>query len=197
MDLKILLDEKLLPDVIKGRVHNGKTLSYIEGYYAENNANRIFDYKWSKELLKLEKLFERPYSNKEGKPMVEVAYMATVRVTIPELEIFRDGTGAGNGQSSNLFGAYELAIKEAETDAMKRALKSLGNQFGIELYDKGYDPRENYADGVAVSLELVEAKEALAKATTKEAIQEIYKNYSGAYRKEFEKACMERKKQLC
>jgi DNA repair and recombination protein RAD52 len=122
--------------------------------------------------------------------------MATVRVYVPELQIYRDGTGAGNGQSSNLFGAYELAIKEAETDAMKRALKSLGNQFGIELYDKDYDPQEKYADGVAVSLELVEAKEALAKAQTPEEVREIYKNYTGAYKKEFDKACFNRKKEL-
>ena len=33
-------------------------------------------------------------------------------------------------------GAHESAIKEAETDATKRALMTFGNQFGLALYDK-------------------------------------------------------------
>jgi DNA repair and recombination protein RAD52 len=32
--------------------------------------------------------------------------------------------------------AHESAIKEAETDAMKRALMTFGNPFGLALYDK-------------------------------------------------------------
>ena len=32
--------------------------------------------------------------------------------------------------------AHEGAIKEAETDAMKRALMTFGNPFGLALYDK-------------------------------------------------------------
>ncbi len=32
--------------------------------------------------------------------------------------------------------AHESAIKEAETDAMKRALVTFGNPFGLALYDK-------------------------------------------------------------
>ena len=31
---------------------------------------------------------------------------------------------------------HESAIKEAESDALKRALKSFGDQFGLSLYDK-------------------------------------------------------------
>ena len=32
--------------------------------------------------------------------------------------------------------AHESALKEAETDAMKRALMTFGNPFGLALYDK-------------------------------------------------------------
>ena len=38
--------------------------------------------------------------------------------------------------------AHESAIKEAETDAMKRALRSFGNTFGLALYDKNVADRE-------------------------------------------------------
>jgi hypothetical protein len=39
--------------------------------------------------------------------------------------------------------AHESALKEAETDAMKRALMTFGNQFGLALYDK---TQENVED---------------------------------------------------
>ena len=190
-----LLNEKINPDAIKSRMQNGKKLSYIEGYFAENNANRIFDYNWSKELISMDKLFDRTYT-KDGKEMYEIAYKSTVRVHIGELEIYRDGTGFGNGSSSVLSGAYELAIKEAETDAMKRALKSLGNQFGIELYDKAYDPKENYKEGVTKSAELYEMRDKIKECKTMPELTEIYKNYKGSYKKEVEKALSERRKEL-
>lgn len=189
------LNEKLNPENIKTRIQQGKKLSYIEGYYAEGQANRIFDYKWSKELLNCEKLFERQYTKEDGKEMIEVAYKATVRVHFQDLGVYRDGTGAGNGQSSNLFGAYELAMKEAETDAMKRALKSMGNQFGIELYDKDYS-KEDYDRSLKLQIEIVEAKEELKKCKTLEEVRAYYKSYNGGYRKEIEKLIADRKKEL-
>jgi recombination DNA repair RAD52 pathway protein len=37
---------------------------------------------------------------------------------------------------------HESAIKEAETDAMKRAFRTFGNTFGLALYQKDKDKRE-------------------------------------------------------
>jgi hypothetical protein len=48
----------------------------------------------------------------------------------------REGTGAGGGFGQDMGEAHESAIKEAETDAMKRALMTFGNPFGLALYDK-------------------------------------------------------------
>ena len=192
-----LLGEKINPLHVKTRKQNYQDLSYIEGWVAENNANRIFDYKWSKELKTMEKLYDREYQ-KENKKMVEVAYTATVRVTIilDDEIIFRDGTGFGNGQSSILSGAYELAIKEAETDAMKRALKSLGNQFGIELYSKEYEPKESYDVDVLMSSELNEALDRLSDCKSVEEVSVMYKDYKGSYRKEFDSAVFNKKSAL-
>jgi hypothetical protein len=50
--------------------------------------------------------------------------------------LIREGTGAGHGIDTDLGLAHESAIKEAETDAMKRALVTFGNPFGLALYDK-------------------------------------------------------------
>lgn len=44
--------------------------------------------------------------------------------------------GAGHGIDADLGLAHESAVKEAETDAMKRCLMTFGNPFGLALYDK-------------------------------------------------------------
>jgi hypothetical protein len=50
--------------------------------------------------------------------------------------VIREGSGAGHGIDVDLGQAHESALKEAETDAMKRALMTFGNPFGLALYDK-------------------------------------------------------------
>ena len=75
------------------------------------------------------------------------AYIATVRVTVrtgahddgcPEY-LSRTGYGYGSGFGKNPGEAHEGAVKEAETDAMKRALMTFGYQFGLALYDKAQE----------------------------------------------------------
>ena len=51
-------------------------------------------------------------------------------------QLIREGSGAGHGIDADLDQAHESALKEAETDAMKRALLTFGNPFGLALYDK-------------------------------------------------------------
>ena len=51
-------------------------------------------------------------------------------------DVIREGSGAGHGIDADLGQAHESALKEAETDAMKRALMTFGNPFGLALYDK-------------------------------------------------------------
>jgi hypothetical protein len=63
-----------------------------------------------------------------------VTYTARVRIRVGE--VIREGSGAGHGIDTDLGQAHESAIKEAETDAMKRALMTFGNPFGLALYDK-------------------------------------------------------------
>lgn len=54
----------------------------------------------------------------------------------PTPPLIRGGTGAGHRIDADLGQAHESAIKEAETDAIKRALMTFGNPFGLALYDK-------------------------------------------------------------
>lgn len=130
-DQKDLLGAPLDASHVKSRSQAGRNFSYIEGWHAIAEANRIFGFDgWNRETIRLERLYEP--KQVDGK--WRVGYMATVRITVGE--IVRDGCGYGSGISKDLGDAHESAIKEAETDSMKRGLMTFGNPFGLALYDK-------------------------------------------------------------
>jgi DNA repair and recombination protein RAD52 len=123
---------------VKTRQQSGRDLSYIEAWHAIAEANRIFGFDgwiretiYCKEVSRIEcKVGKLPYQ-KNG---YKIGYEAKVRITVGHT--VREGTGHGCGQMSDLFDCIESAAKEAESDAMKRALMTFGNQFGLALYDK-------------------------------------------------------------
>jgi DNA repair and recombination protein RAD52 len=126
---------------VRQRSQAGRSLSYIEGWRAIDEANRIFGFDaWDRETIDLRELGEA--RQVEGK--WRVAYMARVRIRVRTSadhvirgdRIIRDGCGYGSGIDRDIGSAHESAIKEAETDAMKRALMTFGNPFGLALYDK-------------------------------------------------------------
>ena len=139
MDWKAASEElkrKLDPAHVKGRKQGGGQVQYIEGWHAIAEANRIFGFgSWSRETLELRQLGEA----REVDGKMRVDYMARVRITVfsdEDPHVIRDGCGFGQGIDRDVGQAHESAIKEAETDAMKRALMTFGNPFGLALYDK-------------------------------------------------------------
>lgn len=130
------LRAKLDPSKVKQRTQAGMQLSYIEGWHAIAEANRIFGYDgWNRETIDIRCVSETQRKiGRQQKDGWGVTYISKVRVTIGEL--VREGCGAGSGVDVDLGQAHESAIKEAETDAMKRALMTFGNPFGLALYDK-------------------------------------------------------------
>lgn len=126
---------------VKQREQSGQKLSYIEGWVVIAEANRIFGFDgWQRETvtLKCVSQLERPVG-KQQRPGWGVTYSARVRITVTAgglPPIIREGSGAGHGIDVDLGQAHESALKEAETDAMKRALMTFGNPFGLALYDK-------------------------------------------------------------
>lgn len=121
---------------VKSREQSGRKLSYVEGWHAIAEANRIFGFDgWSRETMDLKCVSEREREIGAAKHKGwGVTYTAQVRVRVGH--IFRDGCGTGHGIDRDLGQAHESALKEAETDAMKRALMTFGNPFGLALYDK-------------------------------------------------------------
>lgn len=130
-----LLGAKLDPAHIRSRKQSGRELSYIEGWHAIAEANRIFGFDgWRRETLEMRPVSEHARKLSSGRDGWSVSYIAKVRVTVGD--IVREGIGSGHGIDADLGLAHESAAKEAETDAMKRALMTFGNPFGLALYDK-------------------------------------------------------------
>ena len=128
---------------VQTRSQAGRSLNYLEGWVAIREANRIFGFDgWQRETIELRCVSEsqRPIG-RDQKPGWGVTYIAKVRIRLGSQassaqSLVREGSGAGHGIDVDLGLAHESALKEAETDAMKRALMTFGNPFGLALYDK-------------------------------------------------------------
>lgn len=117
---------------VRTREANGRKLSYIEGWYAISEANRIFGFDgWSRETLESRCVLAR-----ENRGAFLAVYAARVRITVQAegTAIVREGHGSGEGRGASPGEAHDTAIKAAETDATKRALATFGKRFGLELY---------------------------------------------------------------
>jgi DNA recombination protein Rad52 len=129
-----LLSSKLCEKHVKTREQHGKTLSYIEGWHVIAEANRIFGFDgWDRETVVTECVWQ---DGKREPKACAYAVRVRIRVRASETVVCREGSGFGSGTAATLGEAHESALKEAETDAMKRALATFGNQFGLALYDK-------------------------------------------------------------
>jgi DNA repair and recombination protein RAD52 len=118
----------------------GKHGDYIEGWRVIDEANRIFGFDgWTRETVEMEELcrdlMELSGNNGPYKQW-RVSYRAKVRISAGGIVREGTGCGSGSGKPEALGDVIESAIKEAETDAMKRALMTFGNPFVLALYDK-------------------------------------------------------------
>jgi hypothetical protein len=126
---------------ISSREQGKGSVSYLKSFVVLQEANRIFGFDgWQRQTLSCRCVSQAERLIGESKrPGWGVTYIARVRITVyagANGTLIREGTGAGHGIDTDLGLAHESAIKEAETDAMKRALVTFGNPFGLALYDK-------------------------------------------------------------
>jgi DNA recombination protein Rad52 len=123
---------------IRNRTANGRELSYIEGWYAISQANRIFGFDtWCRETVETRCVLTR-----ETRGTFLAIYTAKVRITVEAdgMKIIREGHGSGEGRANSPGEVHDTALKAAETDATKRALATFGKPFGLELYRKDIVP---------------------------------------------------------
>jgi hypothetical protein len=120
---------------IRTREAHGRELSYIEGWFAISEANRIFGFDgWSRETVDSRCVLAR-----ENRGSFITVYIAKVRITVQANGsiIIREGHGTGEGRGSSPGEVHDIALKAAETDATKRAFATFGRPFGLELYRQG------------------------------------------------------------
>ena len=120
---------------IRTREANGRELTYLEGWYAISEANRIFGFDgWNRETLE-----SRCALARENRGTFLAVYVARVRVTVHAdgATIIREGHGTGEGRGTSPGEVHDIALKAAETDATKRALATFGKPFGLALYRVG------------------------------------------------------------
>jgi len=123
---------------VRTREANGRELSYIEGWYAISEANRIFGFDgWSRETVESRCVLAR-----ENRGAFLAVYTAKVRISVQAggTIIIREGHGSGEGRGASPGEAHDTALKAAETDATKRALATFGKPFGLALYGVGKSP---------------------------------------------------------
>lgn len=130
------LDAKRVKTRDSGR---GAALSYLETHDVIRMANAIFGIgKWGHEIVDLRQIPGVTVTGRDGKVGHQTGYVCIVRLIVQGC-IPVSGVGYGDAveyRESAPVTAHELAAKEAESDALKRALKNFGDQFGLALYDK-------------------------------------------------------------
>ena len=169
------LKQPIDPKVVAFRKQGNMQLAYLESWYVINEANRIFGFDgWSSETIQLDCVQSDEFC---------VTYIAKVKVTIGDA--IREGVGAGHGKGErvNLGDKHESAVKEAESDARKRAFMQFGSQLGLSLYDRSKAWKNPKKDRSAEPVEniLVLAKDAITKATDRKKLDEIAKRIGQRY----------------
>lgn len=135
----------LLKPIKPNRVARRDGLSNVEGYEIRAHLTRIFGFgHWDDVAVNpTVLLYEQETTTKAGKPAYKVAYRAERALVIRDHDGFEvcryEGSAVGESiMPEYLRGdAHDMALKVAETQALKRAAVNLGDQFGLSLYRKG------------------------------------------------------------
>jgi DNA recombination protein Rad52 len=123
---------------VRTREVSGRQLSYIEGWHAISEANRIFGFDgWNRETIESRCVLAR-----ENRGSYLAVYTARVRISVRAdgTIVIREGHGTGEGRGASLGEVHDMALKAAETDATKRALATFGKPFGLALYRSSKSP---------------------------------------------------------
>lgn len=178
------LSKKLDPAHVKKPSGSfGPKGDYIEGWHAISEANRIFGFDgWSYRIDNLSQDSLELATGQKGEQW-QAAYTCIVTVIVDG--VTRQDVGFGSGFAKQKGDAIEGATKEAVTDALKRALRTFGNPFGLALYDKA---KANV--GVDNTHEIDAAIANLKACQTLEALQASWKALNNNMRHIAEQQCV-------
>lgn len=145
------LDEKIPRSVIAKRDSGaGKKLDYLEGWYVIARLNEVLGQgNWDYKINNLQLVHTGETNGKHT-----VHYIATVLLSamVGGRYVQFSDVGYGDGSDKyNIGKAYELATKEAVTDAVKRCAKNLGMSLGLALYQKSQEHVDDEEETVPAS----------------------------------------------
>lgn len=114
------------------RQQAGRSLSYLEAWDVKAHLNRIFGFlNWSADVVSADLAFEE--QNEKGQWQVGYKVVLCLRVNGASYT----EAAVGSASLPQRGEAHDMAVKTAESDALKRAAINLGTQFGLSLYDNG------------------------------------------------------------
>jgi hypothetical protein len=129
----------LRKDRVKHKQDNAK-LSYLESWDVIATLIKVFGYGgFSSEMLdstvlKVETDVPKPGG---GTTNFRATVMCTVKLTIHQTGAVYTEAAAASQSGSQIGEVVDFALKTAESDALKRAARFLGTQFGLSLYNDG------------------------------------------------------------
>lgn len=129
--------EQLLKPLNESRVAKrgqaGRQLSYLESWDVKAHLIRIFGFGgWNWNVTTAELAFEEKTERNWS-----VGYKVIGELFIPVLMCSYTEAAVGSAQLPQRGEAHDMAVKTAESDALKRAAINLGTQFGLSLYNNG------------------------------------------------------------
>ena len=133
------LDESRVKTIDKA----GMSFKYLETYDVINVANTIFNYMWDYTITRLEEVARE--TNQNGNHVI--TFSAIVKIKIYDAQrnfIEREDTGVGTGTARTVGDAIDNASKSSVSDALKRTLRSMGAQYGNNLYSKTPTASQNH-----------------------------------------------------
>lgn len=135
---------------------NAKTLSYVEGWWVIDQLNHIAGVDgWRSEMVGLPQLGEirRIKKARRNGEVENLVQSVSVTVRIYAFGTIHDGVGVGQAEApeANFSQVVEKAIKEAETDGLKRAASKFGFRLGLSLYKDASDARRAAKGGRSAS----------------------------------------------
>lgn len=132
------LDENILAENVAKRSGGGsKQLSYLETWYVIDRLNKVFgNMGWDQFTEYNEPIpgTELPTYRARVRIVASVPVLDQNGQTVGFRSVTKEGTGWGSDKSKQ--NPHEMAAKEAESDALKRAAMKFGISMGLGLYDK-------------------------------------------------------------
>lgn len=131
---------QLLKPINPSRVKNLDGTHHLEAWDVRAHLIRVFGFGgFSIELMDCVQVYEQDTTTRAGKAAYKVGYRATVKLTIHSLNAVYTAAAFGESIMPDFKrgDTHDMAIKTAESQALKRAAMNLGTQFGLSLYNDG------------------------------------------------------------